>query len=314
MSQELLLVVGYPASGKSSEARRYVDQGYARLNRDEAGGTSAGLLPELRRLLKGGKSVVVDNTFPTVESRRIFIEEAKKAGVPARCLWMATSIEDAQFNACQRMVRKYGKLFGPDEYKGSKDPNMFPPVVQFKYRNDFEQPSEAEGFSALAKVRFARKADPGYSNKALFLDFDQTLRDVPDGNETKFPTKPGQIKILPGRSPVLQSYQKNGYLLLGVSNQSGVAKGDLTASDAVTCFDYTISKLNVKKMDYLFCPHKVPPISCWCRKPMPGMGALMVEKYKLDPKQCIMVGDQKTDETFAKRCGFRFIEARRFFA
>ncbi|MFX1286823.1 MAG: HAD hydrolase-like protein [Promethearchaeota archaeon] len=44
------------------------------------------------------------------------------------------------------------------------------------------------------------------------------------------------------------------------------------------------------------------------------MGVQFIEKYHLDPSQCIMVGDMKTDQTFAERCGFQFINAQQFFA
>ena len=38
-----------------------------------------------------------------------------------------------------------------------------------------------------------------------------------------------------------------------------------------------------------------------------------IVKYKLDPKKVIMVGDYKSDETFAKRCGFQYEDANKFF-
>ncbi len=60
-------------------------------------------------------------------------------------------------------------------------------------------------------------------------------------------------------------------------------------------------------IDYLFCPHQAYPQVCYCRNPMPGMGVQFIEKYKLNPSQCIMVGDMKTDQTFAERCGFQKI-------
>ena len=50
-----------------------------------------------------------------------------------------------------------------------------------------------------------------------------------------------------------------------------------------------------------------------CFKPMPGMGAEFIEKYKLNPSECIMVGDMTSDKTFAKRCGFQFMDAEEFF-
>ena len=56
--------------------------------------------------------------------------------------------------------------------------------------------------------------------------------------------------------------------------------------------------------DYLFCTHRVPPITCYCRKPNVGMSAYFIENYKLLPSECIMVGDTGTDKSFAIRSGF----------
>lgn len=47
---------------------------------------------------------------------------------------------------------------------------------------------------------------------------------------------------------------------------------------------------------------------------MPGLGVELIEDYKLDPKQCIMVGDFNSDKTFAKRCGFKFVHSTQFFS
>jgi histidinol phosphatase-like enzyme len=55
-----------------------------------------------------------------------------------------------------------------------------------------------------------------------------------------------------------------------------------------------------------------PPQSFW-RKPAPGMAVLLIEKYKLDPAQCVFVGDQTSDKTFSERCGFQFTWDHEFF-
>ena len=59
----------------------------------------------------------------------------------------------------------------------------------------------------------------------------------------KWPTKPSEIDILPNRKKVLAKYKAEGYLLLGVSNQSGVGVGGkdqtLTRQRAEECFDAT---------------------------------------------------------------------------
>jgi HAD superfamily hydrolase (TIGR01662 family) len=112
----------------------------------------------------------------------------------------------------------------------------------------------------------------------------------------------------------VRAYQRRGYLLLGASNQSGIAKGKLTAADAEACSAETLRQLGLRFEEVCYCPHKVPPISCYCRKPGPGMGVALIVKYKLDPAQCIYVGDAGTDKSFAGRCGFQFIDQEEFFA
>lgn len=78
------------------------------------------------------------------------------------------------------------------------------------------------------------------------------------------------------------------------------------------CFQKTNELLGLE-IDYKFCPHRAYPQVCYCRKPMPGLGVIFIEEYKLNPTKCIMVGDMKTDNTFADRCGFKYIPARHFF-
>jgi D-glycero-D-manno-heptose 1,7-bisphosphate phosphatase len=127
----------------------------------------------------------------------------------------------------------------------------------------------------------------------------------------KYPYEFAHIQILPGRSERLKEYQKRGYILLGVSNQSGIARGT-PQEKIVACFEETNKRLGVQ-IDYQFCPHRIPPVSCYCRKPHSGIGALFIEKYKLNPSDCIMVGDMTSDATFAERCGFCFIHSNTFF-
>ena len=313
-SSELVLVVGFPASGKTTITRQYTDQGYSRLNRDLVGGAVSDLIPQLDQLLSAGKSVVMDNLFATRASRAGAIVAAKKHKVPVRCVVLDTTLEDAQFNACLRMMERCGKVLHPEDHKQKPhkdDPNLFPVAVMYRYRKEFEEPAASEGFAAVEQARFQRVYPRSWVNKAIILDYDGTLRTHTGGG--KYPTDPKQVRALPGRKEVLKAWHKKGYLLLGASNQSGVAKGDLTAEDAAACFEETNKQLGVK-IDFRFCPHKVPPISCYCRKPGPGMGVELIVKHNLDPRQCIYVGDLGTDKSFAGRCGFQFQEAEAFFA
>lgn len=308
---KVTMVVGYPASGKSTLTKGLVDKGAVALNRDTEGGTIAALLPKMDALLKSGKDVVLDNLFATAEVRKPFIETAQKHGVDISCLLMGTSIEDAQFNVVSRAIGLIGKFPTPEEIKKAKHTNVFPPLVLFKYKKDFQKPDVTEGFSKVETIKFARKDDPTFVNKAIIVDYDGTLRECIGGNE-KYPVSAEQVELKTNRKPILQSYLDKGYKLLGISNQSGVAKGELTHDKAIELFDHTNNLLGLD-IEYQFCPHQSAPISCYCRKPMPGLGVDFIIKHKLNRKETIFVGDMTTDKTFAGRCGFQYVDQADFF-
>lgn len=305
------MVVGYPASGKSTVTKSLIEGGAVSLNRDAEGGTIAALLPKMEVLLQSGKDVVLDNLFATAETRKPFIELAKRHGTDISCILMGTPIEDAQFNVVQRAIGILGKFPNPEDIKKAKHPNIFPPLVLFKYKKDFQKPDVSEGFSSVKVHKFVRKEDPTFTNKAVIVDYDGTLRECVGGNG-KFPILQEQIEMKPNRKEILQSYKDQGYLLLGVSNQSGIAKGELAYDKAVELFNYTNEQLSLD-IEYRFCPHQSAPIGCYCRKPMCGIFVEFMLKHKLDRKQCLMVGDLTTDETFAKRSGIQYVDQAEFF-
>jgi len=311
MTDSVVLIIGYNAAGKSTLVQQYESQGFDRLNRDLVGGSLEGLEKKLHGLLAGGKRrVVLDNTYADKASRKGVIDIAKAQGVPVKCVWLTTSFEDAQLNACLRMVERAGRLLMPEDFKSCKDPNLFPPAALFAYKNRFEKPTVAEGFAAVEEVPFVRQYNPAWTNSALILDCDGVLRET-NGKE-KFPTKPSEVVAIQGRGKrIIEEAKKYDYLL-GISNQSGIAKKKLTAADAEACFAKT-NELQGIDVPWLYCPHKVPPVTCYCRKPHPGLGALVITKYKLDPRKCLYVGDMTTDKTFAKRCGFEFVHEMDFF-
>lgn len=303
--------MGYPASGKSTVTNSIKEQGFVPLNRDTEGGTIASLLPKMEALLHDNKSVVLDNLFPTIEVRKPFLEMAKKYGAPIDCVLMGTSIEDATFNVIQRAFGFIGKFPSPEAIKEAKHTNVFPPLVLFKYKKEFQKPTLAEGFNKIETIPFVRKDNPEFTNKAVIVDYDGTLRECVGGNGM-FPITKDQVKLMPGRKAVLQSYKDKGYLLLGASNQSGIAKGDLSYETAVELFDYT-NKLLGLDIEYKFCPHRSAPLSCYCRKPMQGLFIDFMLKYKLSRKDCIFVGDMTSDSTFAKRSGIQYVDQLEFF-
>jgi HAD superfamily hydrolase (TIGR01662 family) len=318
----IVLLMGPPGSGKSTAAKEFVDAGYERLNRDEIGGTlqADGLVYKKLResRAKGCTHFVLDNTYPTIASRAIPIDIGREIGEPVEAVVMETTREQAQFFAARRQIQRHGKLLSKDDYKlpvHKNSPNDFQPVVQFGYWNRLEPVTAAEGFSRVLTYPVKMNLGPAYTNKALILDFDGTLRDTISG--AKYPADPKDIRILPRRVERLREFKAQGYHLLGASNQSGCSKepGDpryVSETDAKRCFDATCKMLGVE-IDVLFAPDAAGVPSTYMRKPMPGMGVLFIEKYKLNPAACIMVGDRGDDRNFAARCGFEFKTAEEFF-
>ncbi len=305
------MVLGFPASGKSTLTKDFVAQGYVSLNRDTEGGTIPQLLPKMEQLLKDGKKVVLDNLFAKAETRKPFIDLAKQYGQDIDCVVMGTSIEDSQFNAVQRMIDLTGSFPSLEEIKKSKHPNIFPVVVLFKYNKEYEKPTVAEGFKSVETIKFVRRDNPAFTNKAVILDYDGTLRECVGGND-KFPVSKDQIEVKKDRAARIEEYRAMGYKILGVSNQSGIAKGELTYETAVELFDHTNKELGCD-IEYVFCPHQSAPPMCYCRKPQVGWAVHLINKHQLDRKQCIFVGDMTTDKTFAKRAGFQYWDHSEFF-
>ena len=311
---EVVVLMGIQGAGKSSLVAEYEKAGYDRLNRDLLGGSLDDLVPKLAELLAAGrKRVVLDNTYPTRGSRAGVIRTALAHGVPVRCRFLETSLADAHFNCAMRQLEKYDRLLGPDEMKAlaKSDPNLPPPVALARWAASFEPPTLDEGFSAVEKIPFVRRPDPRLVNKGLLLDVDGTLRKTKSGE--LYPRSPEDVELLPGRREILRPWVDAGYRLFLVSNQSGIASGKLSKADAEAAFARTIELLDLPIAEVAYCPHPSFPVGCYCRKPMPGLAVLLMQRHALAREHLVMVGDMDSDAAFAKNLGIRYVDQALFF-
>ena len=311
--REVLLIMGIPAAGKSTVAAGLVEQGYERLNRDQAGGSLKTLLPALDRLIASGAShIVLDNTYVSRKSRAAVIRAAWMRGLPVRCLSLETSLEDAQINAVSRMVSKYGRLPDPDEIKATarRDPNSFGPAVLFRFQRELEPPDLSEGFSRIDIQRFERRRNPAFTNRALIVWIDGVLTRSRAGKRS--PVSVEDVDVFTERAERLRRYRSEGWILAGLSWQPEVAEKQLTVSDVQAVFDRMRELLNLS-IDIEYCPHGAGPANCWCRKPLPGLGVVLIHRHHLDPAQCLYIGAGVQDPGFARRLGFQYREAEEFF-
>lgn len=310
---EVVLVMGLPAAGKSTIARGLVEQGYTRLNRDEAGGTLRDLLPRLERVVAEGSSrIVLDNTYVSRASRALVVQAASGLGLSVRCLWLSTSVEDAQVNAAWRMVSKYGRLLEPEEMRKTvkRDINAFAPGVQFRHQRELEPPDPSEGFSQIETVAFERTRDVSMTNRALIVWCDDVLIRSKSGGRS--PSSAEDADVLVERAAILRRYSKDGWRLLGLAWRPEIADQTLTIDQVQAGFARMQELLGVS-MEILYCPHGAGPPICWCRKPLPGLGVVFIHRHRLDPPQCIYVGAGSQDPGFARRLGFQYCDVRGFF-
>ncbi|HXW05720.1 MAG TPA: aldo/keto reductase [Vicinamibacterales bacterium] len=311
--REIVLIMGIPGAGKSTLAAAFVGRGYTRLNRDESGGTLRDLAASLERALEGGASrIVLDNTYVSRKSRAAVLAAAWTRGVPVRCVWLDTAVEDAQVNAAWRLVVSRGCLPTPRELRrrSAREPEIFGPGVQFRYQRELEPPDDTEGFSSIEVVRFERRRDPDCSNRAVIFWLDNVLRRSRPGGPA--PASPDDIEIIPGRREVLKRYAADGWRLLGVSWHPEIEAGEVGQDVVEAGFVRTRELLDVD-LDIAYCPHGAGPPVCWCRKPLPGLGVVFIQRYRLDPARCLYVGAGPQDPGFARRLGFEYRDANAFF-
>jgi aryl-alcohol dehydrogenase-like predicted oxidoreductase/histidinol phosphatase-like enzyme/predicted kinase len=310
---EVVMIMGLPGSGKSTMAREFVSQGYLRLNRDETGGALRGLVPALEGALASGTSrIVLDNTYVSRASRAAVIQAAAARGVAVRCVWLSTSVADAQVNAVTRIVERYGKLLDVDQLatRRKRDPGALPPMAQFRYQRELEAPDVSEGFARVDVVPFERRVDPSRAGRAVLIWCDGIL--VRSRSNQRIPSSVDDLVVETARGSTLRRYADRGFHLLGLSWQPEIAEGKRTASDVDAVFA-RMNELLGLAIEVEYCTHAAGPPQCWCRKPLPGLGVLLIHRYHLDPAGCIYVADGPQDAGYAQRLGFHYRPAREFF-
>lgn len=142
------------------------------------------------------------------------------------------------------------------------------------------------------------------SSKAVFLDRDGTIiRDMIYLND------PAKIEVFAESYEAIRLMNQQGYLVILVTNQSGVAKGIVKESilqeiNSIIIADF--QKNGAKIKDVYYAPDAVDSGS-FNRKPNPGMLLQAAQKYGIDLKLSWMVGDRMTDVEAGLRAGCQSI-------
>lgn len=141
-------------------------------------------------------------------------------------------------------------------------------------------------------------------HRAVFLDRDGTIVDDPPPG---FLHQPGRVRLLPGAAAALRQLNQSGWLVVVVTNQSGIARGlyDGAAYEAVQRRLVELLAARDARIDAAyFCPHH-PEITgpCACRKPGIKLFRDAEAAWDIDLAGSYWVGDRLSDVEPARALG-----------
>ena len=134
-------------------------------------------------------------------------------------------------------------------------------------------------------------------HKALFLDRDGTIN-VDYG----YVYQPEKFELIEGITELCIRAQEKGYLIIVITNQSGIARGYYTDDDFQKINQYMIDTFNrygVKITDVFYCPE----LSGNRRKPECGMFIEARDKYGIDMQKSVSIGDKERDVEAGRKAG-----------
>lgn len=143
--------------------------------------------------------------------------------------------------------------------------------------------------------------------KAAFFDRDGVIN---DNSKLYYTYKIEDFLFIDGVVDTLKRFYDKGYMIIIITNQGGISKGEYSVNDVKKLNKYITEYLfdkGIKLTEIFFCPHHDKIENCLCRKPDSLMLEKAVAKYNIDTELSVMIGDSGRDIESASRIGLRAI-------
>ncbi len=143
--------------------------------------------------------------------------------------------------------------------------------------------------------------------KAIFLDRDGVINDPKDNY---YVWKKEDFYFNEHIVKPLKKYQENGYIIIVISNQGGISKGEYKKEDTNKLHNYMcdiFEKHRLKITEIYYCPHHDSIEKCLCRKPDSLMLEKAIARFNIDAEKSIFIGDSERDIEAAEKVGVKGI-------
>ncbi len=143
--------------------------------------------------------------------------------------------------------------------------------------------------------------------KAIFLDRDGVL--IRERGDYTWQLE--DVTINDGVENALKKFSEAGFLLIVVSNQSGISKGLFTIENAEYVHLHLQRYFNNKGIridEFYFCPHHPSVSNCICRKPDSLLLEKAIARFNIIKSESWFIGDADRDIEAGKKVGVRTLK------
>jgi histidinol-phosphate phosphatase family protein len=144
------------------------------------------------------------------------------------------------------------------------------------------------------------------SRPCLFLDRDGVINRAPAPGA--YVRRWAEFELIPSVADWVRLFNALDFLVVVVTNQRGVARGQVRLEDLHDIhrrMTEELARRGARLDGVLYCPHEEG--ACSCRKPRPGLVHEALKRWPIDLGRSLLVGDSECDRKLAEACGLRFV-------